>query len=73
VQSARADKQPVSNFGIAGPFTETLILMAISSRFPGQKLMWDSKNLRFTNSDEANLLVKPDFRKGWELPDLKDV
>ena len=31
------------------------------------KLDWDSKNLRFTNSAEANKYVKPMFRKGWEL------
>jgi hypothetical protein len=31
------------------------------------KLMWDNKNLRFTNSAEANQYVKPAFRQGWEL------
>ena len=33
---------------------------------PG-KLEWDSANLRFTNSAEANKFVKPVFRKGWEM------
>jgi hypothetical protein len=33
---------------------------------PG-KLEWDSKNLCFTKSAEANKFVKPVFRKGWEL------
>jgi hypothetical protein len=33
---------------------------------PG-KLEWDAKNLRFTNSPEANRFVKPVFRKGAEL------
>lgn len=31
------------------------------------KLLWDSKNLRFTNNEEANRFVKPYLRKGWEL------
>jgi predicted dehydrogenase len=73
VESCRAGKQALSNFGVAGPYTETLLMASISSRFPGQKLIWDSKNVRFTNSDEANELVKPDCRKGWGLPELKDV
>jgi len=29
--------------------------------------MWDSKNLRFSNSSEANQYIKPVFRPGWEL------
>ena len=31
------------------------------------KLMWDSKNMRFSNSEEANKYLKPFLRKGWEL------
>jgi predicted dehydrogenase len=55
-----------SNFSIAGPYTEWMVLGVIAFRVPG-KLLWDSKNLRFTNSEEANKYVKPVFRKGWEL------
>ena len=73
VESCRAGKQALSNFGVAGPYTETLLMASISSQFPGQKLMWDSKNVRFTNSDEANQIAKPDCRKGWELPELDRV
>jgi hypothetical protein len=29
--------------------------------------MWDSENMRFTNSDEANRYVQREYRKGWEL------
>ena len=43
-----------------------LALVVIAWRVPG-KLLWDSKNLRFTNSAEANKYVKPMFRKGWDL------
>jgi len=31
------------------------------------ELKWDAANLRFTNSDQGNELVKPVFRKGWEI------
>ncbi|MEZ5401279.1 MAG: Gfo/Idh/MocA family oxidoreductase [Bryobacteraceae bacterium] len=55
-----------SHFGIAGPYTEWMLLGAIAMRVPG-KLLWDSKALRFTNSAEANKWVRPTFRPGWEL------
>lgn len=55
-----------SNFSISGPYAEWMLLGVIAFRVPG-KLLWDSKNLRFTNSVEANKYVKPMFRKGWEL------
>ena len=42
------------------------LLGVIAFRVPG-KLMWESKNMRFTNSEEANKLLRPVFRKGWEL------
>jgi predicted dehydrogenase len=55
-----------SNFSVSAPFAEWMLLGVIAFRVPG-KLNWDSKNLRFTNSAEANKYVKPAFRKGWEL------
>ncbi len=56
-----------SNFGIAAPFTEWLLLGTISWRFPNETLKWDGKKLRFTNNAKANEFVRPDFRKGWEI------
>ena len=36
--------------------------------YPGQKkLLWDGKNLKITNFDEANAFVKRDYREGWIL------
>ena len=66
LRSAKGGDPACSHFGIAGPFTEWVVLGAIAMQVPG-KLQWDSANLRFTNSDEANRLVKPTFREGWEL------
>jgi hypothetical protein len=31
------------------------------------KLEWDAQAKRFTNSNEANALLKPKFRKGWQF------
>ena len=39
------------------------------SSFPGRKrLMWDGKNMKITNFDEANQFVSREYRDGWSLP-----
>jgi hypothetical protein len=71
IRSCKEGGEPTcSNFSIAGPYVEWLLLGAIAWRFPNEKLLWDAENLRFTNNEKANEFVKPKFRKGWELPDL---
>jgi len=55
-----------SNFAIAGPFTEIVQLASVAVHFEG-KLEWDSANMRFTNNAAANELLKPKFRKGWQI------
>ena len=56
-----------SNFDYGGPLTEIARLGIIAMQRLGEKLEWDGKNMRFTNSAEANELVNPPSRKGWEL------
>lgn len=70
IQACKGGDTACSNFGIAGPYTEWMLLGAISWRFPNEKLLWDSKRLRFTNNEKANEFIKPNFRKGWELADV---
>ncbi len=69
--------QVSSPFEFAGPFTEAVLMgnLAIRSynmrngyNFPGRKkLLWDAKNMKITNFDEANQFVKREYRKGWSL------
>jgi hypothetical protein len=66
VRACKGGDPGCSDFSISAPYAEWLTLIAIAYRVPG-KLEWDSKNLRFTNSAEANKYVKPIFRKGWEI------
>ena len=70
IRACKGGDPACSNFSIAGPYREWMLLGAISWRFPNQKLLWDGKNLRFTNNAKANEYIKPHFRKGWELKDL---
>ncbi len=66
----RGEGQTTSNFDYAGPLTEAVLLGTIACRFPGEKLQWDSANLRFTNVSKANDFVQQPYRKGWEVPGL---
>ena len=70
IRAAKGGDPSCSNFSVAGPYTEWMLLGAISWRFPNEKLLWDAQNLRFTNNEKANEFVKPKFRKGWELKDI---
>ena len=69
VRACKGGEPACSNFSIAGPYTEWMVLGAIAARVPG-KLQWDAKKMEFTNSREASKLVKPTFRKGWEIKSL---
>ncbi len=69
VRACKGGEPACSNFSIAGPYTEWMVLGAIAARVPG-KLLWDARKMEFTNSREASKLVKPAFRKGWEIKSL---
>jgi Oxidoreductase family, C-terminal alpha/beta domain/Oxidoreductase family, NAD-binding Rossmann fold len=72
-----------SPFEYAGPFTESILMgnLAIRSwmmtnpagknwddKYLGRKkLLWDAKNMKITNFDEANRFVKREYRDGWSL------
>jgi hypothetical protein len=66
IRACKGGAPACSNFSIAGPYTEWLVLGAIAVRVEGE-LKWDGANGRFINSEKANELVKPIFRKGWEI------
>lgn len=64
-----------SNFDIAGPLTETVLMGNLAVRsffhkegngFPGRKqLLWDGLNMKITNFEPANRYVKREYRQGW--------
>jgi hypothetical protein len=66
VRACKGGTPGCSNFDIAVPYIEWLILGAVALRVPG-KLMWDAKNMTFTNNAEANNHLRPYIRKGWEM------
>ena len=70
IRACKGGEASCSNFSISGPYAEWMLLGAICWRFPNEKLLWDGKNLRFTNNEKANDYMKPKFRQGWELKDI---
>lgn len=56
-----------SDFAYGGPLTEIALVGIIAVKLGGQKLEWDSAKMEFRNNAQANALVSPAMRKGWEL------
>jgi hypothetical protein len=67
VECCKNGGQTSSNFDYAGPFTESIVMGNLATRFPNQKLLWDGTAMKVTNVTEANALVNPPYRKGWSL------
>jgi predicted dehydrogenase len=58
---------PCSPFEYGGALTEMVLLGVLAIRMKDQRLEWDSQNLRFTNNDAANELLRIQYREGWTL------
>ena len=77
------EKNLSSNFKVAGPLTETVLMGNLAIRsydvrkpkeggkfdYPGRhiKLLWDGDNMKITNFDDANQFVKRTYREGYSL------
>jgi len=70
IRACKGGDPACSNFEVAAPFVEWMLLGAIALRFDG-KLEYDPEKMRITNNVEANKLLKPVFRKGWEFHAVK--
>jgi hypothetical protein len=70
IEACKGEGKALSNFDYAGPMTEAVLLGNVALR-AGKKIAWDAKNLRVTNAPEANRFIRTEYRKGWEINDLK--
>jgi hypothetical protein len=64
IRACKGGEPSCSNFNVAAPFVEWMLLGVIALRVGG-KLEWDAKRMQFSNNAEANKYLKPVFRKGW--------
>ena len=67
MRAAKGGAPGCSNFDIAVPYIEWLVLGAVALRVPNTTLLWDAGKMQFTNSPEANQYLRPNIRKGWDL------
>ena len=66
IRAAKGGEKACSDFRVAAPFTEWILLGVLALKFEG-KLEWDSAKMKITNHSEANNYIRPKFRKGWQL------
>jgi predicted dehydrogenase len=64
IRACKGGDPACSNFNVASPFVEWMLLGVIALRVEG-KLEWDQAKMRFSNNAEANKYLKPIYRKGW--------
>jgi predicted dehydrogenase len=66
IRACKGGEPSCSNFNIAAPFVEWMLLGVIALRVPG-KVTYDPVKMKVTSHPEANKWLKPSVRKGWQL------
>jgi predicted dehydrogenase len=67
LRACKDGKPASSSFEYGGPLTEMVLLGVLAIRLRNTPLEWDPVNMKVTNNDEADQLIKPPFREGWAL------
>jgi hypothetical protein len=65
VAACKGGPATLTNFEIQAPVTEAFLLGCMAQRLPGEKLMWDTAQVKITNNEKANGLVDPPYRNGY--------
>jgi predicted dehydrogenase len=65
IRACKGGAPACSEFSIAAPYTEWLVLGSAAVHYEG-KLLWDNAKGEFSNNREATKWIKPVNRKGWE-------
>jgi predicted dehydrogenase len=66
IRACKGGAPACSNFSIAGPYSEWLLL-GVPAVLSEGKLLWNNANGEFSNSKDANKWVRPKYRKGWGM------
>jgi predicted dehydrogenase len=69
VQACKTGSPTTCNFDYSGALSETVLLGIVAFR-AGEKLIWDSANLKATNSTKAAEFITKEYRKGFEVVGL---
>jgi len=66
LNAIRTGRRSSADFDYSARLTEIMLLGNVASRVR-EKLTYDFREGKFTNSDKANALLKREPRKGWEF------
>ena len=66
IHACKTGEPTTCNFEYSGWLTEANHLGNVAYR-TGKKLHWNAKEMRATNAPEADLYIRREYRKGWEL------
>jgi hypothetical protein len=73
INACKGGEPAGSNFDVAGPLTEVVLLGNVAVRMgqqlyeKGLKLYYDGPNMKVTNLPEANKYIQSEYREGWTL------
>ena len=59
--------QGQSNFDLAGPMTETILLGVLAQREPDTKLDWNAEKMEVTGRPDLKKYIQREYRDGWNL------
>jgi predicted dehydrogenase len=65
ITACKGGQAALTNFEIQAPVTEAFLLGCMAQRLPGEKLLWDTTQMKVTNNEKANGLVDPPYRDGY--------
>lgn len=66
IQACKGGPRSESNFTYAATLTEALLVGLLSVR-TGRRIEWDATNMRARGVPEADVFIRPEFRKGWTV------
>lgn len=65
IAACKGGPATLTNFEIQAPVTEAFLLGCMAQRLPGEKLIWDTAQMKVTNNEKANSFVDPPYRDGY--------
>ena len=66
IRAAKGGEPACSNFSVAGPFVQWMLLGVIAMKFEG-KLMWDAEKMRFTNNQRGQRVSQAEVPERLEV------
>lgn len=65
INACRGGEPATCNFDYSGPMAETVLLGNVAYRAGG--FQWDAENLKCEGNDQAQELIREEYRAGWEI------